>query len=93
MRWVTQTSGGMRYPEAAGPKGTDMTATILEFPQAEIDTAERVNLDSTAKQTCDRSAEIIIFPGVRIERRADHETGLPTAKSRKRAKRALHRKS
>ena len=67
-------------------------ATILEFRQAECDRTEADNQGSTAKGPKGKSAEIVIFPGVRIERQVDQETSLATAKPRNRAKRAARRK-
>ncbi len=70
-----------------------MTATILDFHQAECDRAVTDSAGSTAELAKGQSAEIIIFPGVRIERQANNEIGLATAKPMKRAKRAARRKS
>jgi len=70
-----------------------MTATILEFRQPECERAEPETRGSPPKHTNDRSAEIIIFPGVRIERGTDADVDHVDSKAGKRAKRAVPRKS
>ncbi len=68
-----------------------MTATILEFrhPECEREVSDSDGL--TQNRKADRSAEIIIFPGVRIERQSGPEDGEPSAKSGKRTNRAVRR--
>lgn len=61
-----------------------MTATIIQLRQAECGEAEIENRGQVAKQASGQSAEIVIFPGVRIERQKNHETGGEPAKPRKR---------
>lgn len=67
--------------------------TILEFRQPDIDRAGQDAAPSSVKQPEGRSAEIIIFPGVRIERHKEPEMSSAAPKTRKRAKRAARRKS
>lgn len=69
-----------------------MTATILEFRHPECKRAETDAHGSSQNRTTSRSAEIIIFPGVRIERQSGPEGGEPSAKPRKPTKRAARRK-
>ena len=68
-----------------------MTATILEFRHPECERAESDSNGSSQHRTANQSAEIIIFPGVRIERQSGPEDGEPSAKSGKRTNRAARR--
>ena len=70
-----------------------MTATILEFRQPESERGHTDAHGSSKNYAKNRSAEIIIFPGVRIERQSGSSTGDADAKPRKGAKRAGRRKS
>lgn len=66
--------------------------TILEFHPPEH---LGVGLDTPrapVKHPQGRSAEIIIFPGVRIERHTEGEKATETPKTRKRTKRTARRK-
>lgn len=67
-------------------------ATIVEFRLPETDRKGSDAAQATVKQPNGRSAEIIIFPGVRIERHAGSKTGGVAQKPTKRAKRAVRRK-
>ena len=67
--------------------------TILEFRQPEIDREGSDVTRATVKHPKGRSAEIIIFPGVRIERHKEPETPIAAPKTRKRTKRTARRKS
>lgn len=67
--------------------------TILEFRQPEIDREGSDATRATVKHPKGRSAEIIIFPGVRIERHKEPETPIVAPKTRKRTKRTARRKS
>ena len=67
--------------------------TILEFRQPEIDREGSDVSRAPVKHPKGRSAEIIIFPGVRIERHPKPETPSVTPKTRKRTKRTARRKS
>jgi hypothetical protein len=67
--------------------------TILEFRQPDIDRARPDAAPPPVKHPKGRSAEIIIFPGVRIERHKEPETPSVAPKTRKRAKRTARRKS
>ena len=66
---------------------------ILEFhhPDADGDGVDAAR--ENVKQPMGRSAEIIIFPGVRIERHRDPDTPTAAPKTKKRAKRMARRKS
>jgi len=67
-------------------------ATIVEFRLPETDRKGSDAAQATVKHPKGRSAEIIIFPGVRIERHAEPKTDRAAPKPRKRAKRAVRRK-
>jgi hypothetical protein len=67
--------------------------TILEFRQPEVDREESDAARAPVKHPKGRSAEIIIFPGVRIERHTKPETPSAEPKTRKRRKRTARRKS
>lgn len=67
--------------------------TILEFRQPEIDREGSDAAQAPVKHPKGRSAEIIIFPGVRIERHKPPESPGAAPKTRKRAKRTARRKS
>lgn len=67
-------------------------ATIVEFRQPETDRRGSDAARATEKYRNGRSAEIIIFPGVRIERHGELAASRAVAKPRKRAKRAVRRK-
>ena len=67
--------------------------TILEFRQPEIDREGSDAARAPMKHPKGRSAEIIIFPGVRIERHKKHETPRVAPKTKKRAKQTARRKS
>lgn len=67
-------------------------ATIVEFRLPETDRKVSDAALATEKYPKRRSAEIIIFPGVRIERHAVLAVSRATAKPRKRAKRVARRK-
>ena len=65
-------------------------ATILEFRRPE-DGASGQTTERQPDEGISRSAEIIIFPGVRIERQSGPEGGEPSAKSGKSTNRAARR--
>lgn len=67
-------------------------ATIVEFRLPETDRKGADAAQASVKHPKGRSAEIIIFPGVRIERHAELKTGGAAPKPRKRAKHAVRRK-
>ena len=67
-------------------------ATIVEFRLPEADRKGSDAAQETVKHPKGRSAEIIIFPGVRIERHAEPNTDSVAPKPTKRAKRAVRRK-
>jgi hypothetical protein len=67
-------------------------ATIVEFRLPKTDSKGSDAMRATVKHSERRSAEIIIFPGVRIERHAELVVDRTAPKSSKRAKRALRRK-
>jgi len=67
-------------------------ATIVEFRLPETDRKASGAALATEKYPKGRSAEIIIFPGVRIERHSEMTVSRTAAKPRKRAKRAVRRK-
>jgi hypothetical protein len=66
--------------------------TILEFRQPENDRLESDIARTPVKYPKGRSAEIIIFPGVRIERNTKQSKSNVAPKTRKRAKRTARRK-
>ncbi|GBE42348.1 hypothetical protein BMS3Bbin10_00409 [bacterium BMS3Bbin10] len=67
-------------------------ATIVEFRQPETQRKGSDASSATVKHPRGRSAEIIIFPGVRIERPAGSAVDGAAPKPKKRAKRAVRRK-
>lgn len=67
--------------------------TILEFRQPEIDREGPDVARALVNHPKGRSAEIIIFPGVRIERHPKPESPSVVPKSRKRTKRMARKKS
>jgi len=67
-------------------------ATIVEFRQPETVRKGSDASSATVNHPRGRSAEIIIFPGVRIERTAASNRDKAAPKSKKRAKRAVRRK-
>lgn len=66
--------------------------TILEFHPREHDGEGLDTTRASVKHPKGRSAEIIIFPGVRIEHHAEAEKASAAVKTRKRAKRTVRRK-
>jgi hypothetical protein len=67
--------------------------TILEFRQPENDREGPDVSRTTVKHLKGSSAEIIIFPGVRIERHPKPKTPSVAPKTRKSTKRTARRKS
>lgn len=66
--------------------------TILQFRQPDQIEQTVNDIQTSLKQPKDHSAEIIIFPGVRIERHEEPETPEADPGTRKRAKKAARRK-
>ncbi len=66
-------------------------ATIVEFRQPETQKGSDAS-SAAKKRPRGPSAEIIIFPGVRIERPAEPATDGAAPKPKKRAKRTVRRK-
>ena len=66
--------------------------TILEFHPPEHDGEGLDTTRASVKHPRGRSAEIIIFPGVRIEHHTEGEKVSAVAKTRKRTKRTVRRK-
>jgi len=66
--------------------------TILQFQQPDASLYSASNVQASLKRSKNRSAEIIIFPGVRIERPEDSKTHDATPKTRKRTKGIARRK-
>lgn len=67
-------------------------ATVVEFPQSETRRKGPDASTAIVKNSRGRSAEIIIFPGVRIERPGESPEDRTAPKPKKRAKRAVRRK-
>lgn len=66
--------------------------TILEFQPPEHDRGGLDSASAPVKHPNGRSAEIIIFPGVRIERQKEQEEVSTAAKTRKKSNRTVRRK-
>ena len=66
--------------------------TILQFQQSDASLHSASDVQASLKRRKNGSAEIIIFPGVRIERKDDPEIGDTVPKTRKRAKGTVRQK-
>lgn len=66
--------------------------TILQFRQTGTSLHSASELQASLRKRGGRSAEIIIFPGVRIERAEKADDSKTEPKTRKRAKRAGRQK-
>lgn len=66
--------------------------TILQFRQPDQSEQTASDVQAALKRSEKESAEIIIFPGVRIERQDEPEAPDTTSGTRKRAKKAARRK-